>query len=155
MKKNEAEFSRTNGTITGIWYKILRIFSDVHPGEALTVLLLTLNGFLLFLAYYIIKPLRDALMLDSWPAEIKISELASQGPRASGTSGAAPRGTPSHRRLSRPSLRLAHVRNRSLARCALRRLRILGDPPRRAAAQQIHSLMTAAPLSARPAIEKV
>ena len=55
----------------GIGYKFLRIFTDVYPGEAPTVLLLTLNGFILFLAYYIIKPLRDALMLDSWPAEIK------------------------------------------------------------------------------------
>lgn len=72
MKGNNSEISRSIGkNRISIWYKILRIFTDVHPGEALTVLLLTLNGFLLFLAYYIIKPLRDALMLESWPAEIK------------------------------------------------------------------------------------
>lgn len=72
MEKNNIETSRTvKKNRTGIWYKILRIFTDVYPGEALTVLLLTLNGFLLFLAYYIIKPLRDALMLESWPAEVK------------------------------------------------------------------------------------
>ena len=66
MKKNDAEISRAGGkNQSGIWYKILRIFTDVYPGEALTVLLLTLNGFLLFLAYYIIKPLRDALMMVS------------------------------------------------------------------------------------------
>jgi ATP/ADP translocase len=72
MNKNGNEISWTvNKSQTGIWYKILRVFTDVYPGETLTVLLLTLNGFLLFLAYYIIKPLRDALMLDSWPAEVK------------------------------------------------------------------------------------
>ena len=73
MKKNDAEISRAGGkNQSGIWYKILRIFTDVYPGEALTVLLLTLNGFLLFLAYYIIKPLRDALMLVSKSAEVKL-----------------------------------------------------------------------------------
>jgi AAA family ATP:ADP antiporter len=72
MKKN-TEISRAiKKDQTGIWYKILRIFTDVYPGEALTVLLLTLNGFLLFLAYYIIKPLRDALMLVSKSAEVKL-----------------------------------------------------------------------------------
>ena len=72
MNKSNTEFSSAiEKNQTGIWFKILRIFTDVYPGEVLTVLLLTLNGFLLFLAYYIIKPLRDALMLDSWPAEVK------------------------------------------------------------------------------------
>ena len=60
-----------SGKSTGILYKFLRLFTDVYPGEALTAFLLTLNVFLLFLAYYIIKPVRDALMLESWPAEIK------------------------------------------------------------------------------------
>lgn len=55
----------------GIGYKILRIVTVIRPGEALTAFLLTLYSFLLFLAYYIIKPVRDALMLDSWPAETK------------------------------------------------------------------------------------
>ena len=55
----------------GIGYKILRIVTVIHPGEALTAFLLTLYSFLLFLAYYIIKPVRDALMLESWPAETK------------------------------------------------------------------------------------
>ncbi len=57
--------------VPGFIYKILRIFTVIHPGEGLTAFLLTLNVFLLFLAYYIIKPVRDALMLDSWPAEVK------------------------------------------------------------------------------------
>jgi len=55
----------------GILYKILRLFTVVHPGEALTAFLLMLNVFMLFLAYYIIKPVREALMLSEWPPEIK------------------------------------------------------------------------------------
>ena len=56
----------------GIGYKLLRIVTIIYPGEALTAFLLTLYSFLLFLAYYIIKPVRDALMLASWPAEAKL-----------------------------------------------------------------------------------
>jgi AAA family ATP:ADP antiporter len=55
----------------GIGYKLLRIVTVIHPGEALTAFLLTFYSFLLFLAYYILKPVRDALMLAEWPAEIK------------------------------------------------------------------------------------
>ena len=52
-------------------YNILRIFTAFHPGEAPTAFLLTLNVFLLFTAYYMIKPVRDALMLAEYEAEIK------------------------------------------------------------------------------------
>lgn len=55
----------------GIFYKILRVFTVINPGEGLTAFLLTLNVFLLLAAYYIIKPVRDSLMLDKWPPEIK------------------------------------------------------------------------------------
>ncbi|MFC2142717.1 Npt1/Npt2 family nucleotide transporter, partial [Acidobacteriota bacterium] len=55
----------------GIFYKFLRLFSDIYQGEALTAFLLSLNTFLLFLAYYIIKPVRDALMLGSHTPEFK------------------------------------------------------------------------------------
>lgn len=51
--------------------KFLRIFTDIHPGEALTASLLTLNVFLLLTAYYIIKPIREALILGSWSPEAK------------------------------------------------------------------------------------
>lgn len=43
----------------GFAYRFLRIFTDIRPGEALTVFLLTLNIFLLLLAYYLIKPVRE------------------------------------------------------------------------------------------------
>jgi AAA family ATP:ADP antiporter len=72
MTNNQNRFRGTGEkNQIGFGYKFLRLFTEVYPGEAPTVLLLTLNGFVLFLAYYIIKPLRDALMLESWPAEIK------------------------------------------------------------------------------------
>lgn len=43
--------------------RALRLFTDVHPGEAVTALLMTLNVFLLLSAYYVIKPVREALIL--------------------------------------------------------------------------------------------
>ena len=55
----------------GALYKVLRIFTDVRPGEGLTAALLTLNIFLLLTAYYIIKPVREALILGSWSPEAK------------------------------------------------------------------------------------
>jgi ATP:ADP antiporter, AAA family len=46
-----------------ILYRFLRLFADVREGEASKALLLALNIFLLLLAYYILKPLREALLL--------------------------------------------------------------------------------------------
>ena len=55
----------------GIVHKALKIFTDIKPGEGLIAFLLMLNVFLLLAAYYILKPFRDSLMLEEWPAEIK------------------------------------------------------------------------------------
>lgn len=44
-------------------YGFLRLFADIRPGEAAKALLLALNIFLLLLAYYLIKPVREALLL--------------------------------------------------------------------------------------------
>jgi len=44
-------------------YRFLRLFADVRPGEAPKALLLALNIFLILLAYYLIKPVREALLL--------------------------------------------------------------------------------------------
>jgi AAA family ATP:ADP antiporter len=46
-----------------VFYKFLRLFTDIRPGEAPKALLLALNIFLLLLAYYLIKPVREALLL--------------------------------------------------------------------------------------------
>lgn len=54
----------TTGTETsGIFYKFLGLFTKVYPGEIGTTLLLTLNIFLIFVAYYLIKPVREALII--------------------------------------------------------------------------------------------
>lgn len=55
----------------GFIYTILRLITVIKPGESLTAFLLTLIFFLLFLAYYIIKPVRDSLILAGKGAEMK------------------------------------------------------------------------------------
>jgi len=55
----------------GFAHRILRIFTVIHPDEIPTVLLLSLNVFLLLAGYYILKPIREALILAGKGAEIK------------------------------------------------------------------------------------
>jgi ATP:ADP antiporter, AAA family len=43
--------------------RLLGLAGEVHAGEGLTALLLSLNGFLLLSSYYTIRPLRSALLL--------------------------------------------------------------------------------------------
>ena len=43
--------------------RFLRLFTDIRPGEAPTALLLMLNIFLIFVAYSIMKVLREVLVL--------------------------------------------------------------------------------------------
>jgi AAA family ATP:ADP antiporter len=58
--------------------RVLRLFARVQPGEAGDVLLLTLNVFLLLTAYYLIKPVREALILSEWGPEAKTAASAGQ-----------------------------------------------------------------------------
>ena len=58
--------------------KILSMFAEVRPGEGLTALLLMLNVFTLLTAYYIIKPVREALILSESSAEVKSYASAGQ-----------------------------------------------------------------------------
>jgi len=51
--------------------RLLSIFAPVLPGEGPTAILLTLNLFLLMTAYYIIKPVRESLILGDAGPEIK------------------------------------------------------------------------------------
>jgi AAA family ATP:ADP antiporter len=53
----------------GIIYKFLRLFTVVLPGEALTVLLLSINIFLIGATYSILKPVRKGLILTKHSAE--------------------------------------------------------------------------------------
>jgi AAA family ATP:ADP antiporter len=43
--------------------RLLNLFTEVRAGEARTVLIMALNIFLILLAYYIIKPVREAFIL--------------------------------------------------------------------------------------------
>jgi AAA family ATP:ADP antiporter len=43
--------------------RFLRLSADVRPGEGVTALLLALNVFLILMAYYVLKPVREALIL--------------------------------------------------------------------------------------------
>jgi ATP:ADP antiporter, AAA family len=51
--------------------RILNLFTVVRPGEAKTALLLALNVFLILMAYYILKTVREALILGEGTAELK------------------------------------------------------------------------------------
>src|SRR4051794_3379089 len=62
----------------GLLERGLGLFTDVRPGEAGTALLLTLNIFLLLSCYYIIKPVREALILSGEGAEVKSYAAAGQ-----------------------------------------------------------------------------
>jgi AAA family ATP:ADP antiporter len=43
--------------------RVLGIVTEVHAGEGITALLLTTNVFLLLTAYYVIKPVREGLIV--------------------------------------------------------------------------------------------
>jgi ATP:ADP antiporter, AAA family len=51
--------------------RALRVVADVRPGESLTALLLALNVFTILTAYYILKPVREALILGQGSPELK------------------------------------------------------------------------------------
>jgi AAA family ATP:ADP antiporter len=51
--------------------RFLNVFTVVRPGEARTALLLALNVFLILMAYYVLKTVREALILGEGTAELK------------------------------------------------------------------------------------
>jgi AAA family ATP:ADP antiporter len=56
----------------GLTARFLKIFSDVRPGETATALILLLDIFLLLASYYIIKVVRDPLVLVSAEQDLQI-----------------------------------------------------------------------------------
>lgn len=58
--------------------KMLSLFADVHGGEGATAFLLMLTAFLMLAAYYLVKPLREALILGNEGAEVKSYSSAAQ-----------------------------------------------------------------------------
>src|SRR4029453_3803565 len=60
--------------------RFLGIFGDVRAGEGGTVLLMSLNVFLLLVAYYVLKTVREPLILIGGGAELKPYAAAAQAP---------------------------------------------------------------------------
>ena len=58
--------------------RVLRLFTDIRAGEAPTALLLALNIFLIFVAYSIMKVLREALVLGESGVDAKAASAAAQ-----------------------------------------------------------------------------
>lgn len=58
--------------------RFLRLFTDVRAGEAATALLLAANVFVILTAYYIIKVVREPLILAGGGAEVKSYSAAAQ-----------------------------------------------------------------------------
>ena len=58
--------------------RVLNLFTVVRAGEARTALLLALNVFLILTAYYILKTVREALILGEGTAELKSYLAAGQ-----------------------------------------------------------------------------
>src|SRR3954465_767262 len=58
--------------------KVLSYFADVRSGEGLSALLLLLNVFLLLFAYYLLKTVREALILTEGGAYVKAYSSAGQ-----------------------------------------------------------------------------
>jgi ATP:ADP antiporter, AAA family len=58
--------------------RALGIFSDVRPGESTGVILLTANLFLLLGAYYLLKTVRESLILAEGGAEVKAYSSGAQ-----------------------------------------------------------------------------
>jgi ATP:ADP antiporter, AAA family len=58
--------------------RFLGIFTDVHAGEGVTSLLLAFNVFLILMAYYVLKVVREALILGEGSAELKTYMSAGQ-----------------------------------------------------------------------------
>ncbi len=58
--------------------RVLCIFAEIHTGEGASAVILMGNVFFLLMAYYIIKPVREALILASGGAEVKSYAAAGQ-----------------------------------------------------------------------------
>jgi ATP:ADP antiporter, AAA family len=68
----------TSPSAPGLLDRLLRLFSDVRPGEAGTAVLLLVNLFLLLVGYYILKTVREPLILATGGAEMKAYASAGQ-----------------------------------------------------------------------------
>jgi AAA family ATP:ADP antiporter len=71
-------FSTVGEMPKGPLEKFLSFFADVRSGEGVSVLLLIANVFLLLFAYYVLKTVREALILSEGSAQVKAYSSAGQ-----------------------------------------------------------------------------
>jgi AAA family ATP:ADP antiporter len=67
-----------SGPKKGVVEKVLSLLADVRAGEGAGVLLLALNSFLLLMSYYLLKTVREPLILTQGGAEVKAYSAAAQ-----------------------------------------------------------------------------
>ena len=67
-----------SGPKKGVVEKALSLLADVRAGEGAGVLLLALNSFLLLMSYYLLKTVREPLILTQGGAEVKAYSAAAQ-----------------------------------------------------------------------------
>ena len=72
------EHGNTAGVSPNGLDRFLRIFGDVRAGEGRLILLMFLNVYFLLMAYYILKTVREPLILASGGAELKSYAAAFQ-----------------------------------------------------------------------------
>ena len=63
--------TESRGDRRSVLDRVLGASADVRAGEGATALLLALNVFLILMAYYVLKPVREALILGEGSAELK------------------------------------------------------------------------------------
>jgi AAA family ATP:ADP antiporter len=68
----------SSSSAPGFLDRLLRLFSDVRAGEGVTVLLMLCNLLLLFIAYYVMKVVRDTAIVASGGATSKAYSSAGQ-----------------------------------------------------------------------------
>src|SRR5688572_5486196 len=58
--------------------RLLSLITDIHPKERVTALMLATNMFILLGTYYVLKTVREALILTEGGAEVKSYSAAGQ-----------------------------------------------------------------------------
>jgi ATP:ADP antiporter, AAA family len=80
MERRVASTSQDEQQAQGVLHRVLSIFAEIRPREVVSVLLLTLNVFLLLTAYYFLKVVREPLILSGGGFEIGGQKLDLDGP---------------------------------------------------------------------------
>jgi AAA family ATP:ADP antiporter len=78
VSTNEQAGQPERGTEGSVVDRLLRVFGDVRAGEGRDVVFMFFNIFLLLLAYYILKTVREPLILTAGGAELKSYAAAAQ-----------------------------------------------------------------------------